>query len=136
MPKRPVISDGGDRASYAPALDVVQMPYRETFRSTEDYYSVLFHELGHSTGHKSRLDRKEIEDFAAFGDETYSKEELTAEMCAAFLCGHVGIVERTIDNSAAYIKGWTKKLKDDPKIVMNASTKAARAAEYVLGNVR
>jgi antirestriction protein ArdC len=97
----------------------------------EFFYSVLFHELGHSTGHKSRLARKDFCE-ASFGSETYSKEELVAEMTAAFLCGVNQIELKTIDNSAAYIKSWLKKLKDDPKMVVLAAAQAQKAADYIL----
>ena len=136
MPKRPAIENTWQRAFYSPGKDFVGMPAPETFRSAEDYYSVLFHELTHSTGHESRLNRKGVSgtngEWSPFGSQSYSQEELVAEMGAAFLCGQVGIVERTIDNSAAYIKSWLERLKDDRKLVIYAAAQAQKAADFIL----
>ena len=87
----------------------------------------------HSTGHKDRLNREGIEAFQGFGSKSYSKEELVAEMGAAMLCGHVGIENKTVDNSAAYIKSWLHKLKDDNTMVLKAAGKAQKAADHILG---
>lgn len=137
MPRRPEIKHGLDRAFYSPAGDYVGMPSAERFRSGEDYYSVLFHELTHSTGHESRLNRKSVSGsdghWSAFGSQSHSKEELVAEMGAAFLCGHAGIVERTLENSAAYVQGWLGRLKDDPKLVVQAAAQAQKASDFILG---
>jgi len=137
MPKCPEIQHGLNRAFYSPVKDMVGMPQPEQFKSAEDYYSVLFHELTHSTGHQSRLNRKGVTrsegKLAAFGSDPYAKEELVAEMGAAFLCGQAGIVERTMDNSAAYIASWLERLKNDSKLVVQAAAQAQRAADYILG---
>jgi len=138
MPHRPEINNGLNRAVYSPLSDTVGMPSPETFKSAEAYYSVLFHELTHSTGHESRLNRKGVSrtegKLAAFGSgsDPYAKEELVAEMGAAFLCGQAGIVERTMDNSAAYIASWLQRLKNDPKLVVQAAGQAQKAADYIL----
>lgn len=136
MPKCPTILHGGDRACYSPSLDVVKMPELGTFRSAEDYHNVLFHELTHSTGHESRLKRKGVSgsdgEWSAFGSTPYAREELVAEMGAAFLSGHAGIVERTLDNSAAYVAGWLSRLKDDSKLVVVAAAQAQRASDFIL----
>jgi antirestriction protein ArdC len=136
MPKRPVIKRGQAQAFYSPADDYVGMPSPEQFRTGEDYYSVLFHELTHSTGAECRLNRKGVSgtdgQWSAFGSQSYSKEELVAEMGAAFLCGHAGIVERTIENSASYIANWLSKLKDDAKLVVQAAAQAQKAADFIL----
>ena len=133
MPKRPEITYNDQRAYYIPSKDSVNMPKMETFDGSEEYYSTLFHELTHSTGHESRLNRKGIiSGIAAFGTQDYSKEELVAEMGAAFLCGHCQIDNKTIDNSAAYIKSWLKKLKDDPKMVILAAAQAQKATDFIL----
>ena len=136
MPKRPEIRHGGGRACYSLSLDRVDMPQPETFRSGQDYYSVLFHELTHSTGHESRLNRKGVSasdgEWSAFGSTPYAREELVAEMGAAFLSGHAGIVERTISNSAAYIQSWLQRLKDDARLVVQAAAQAQKAADYIL----
>lgn len=134
MPQRPEITYNDQRAYYTPSKDRVNMPKMETFDGAEEYYSTLFHELTHSTGHESRLNRKGIiSGIAAFGTKEYSKEELVAEMGAAFLCGHCQIDNKTIDNSAAYIKSWLKKLKDDPKMVILAAAQAQKAVDFILG---
>jgi antirestriction protein ArdC len=136
MPKLPPVQHGGDRAAYSPALDLVLMPAPETFRTGEHYYSVLLHELTHATGHQSRLNRKGVAgsegEWSAFGSTPYAKEELVAEMGAAFLCGHAGIVERTIDDSAAYIAGWLERLKEDNRLIVQAAAQAQKAADYIL----
>lgn len=136
MPGRPKINTGGDRAFYRPSMDEVTMPERERFAAQALYYSVLFHELTHATGHAGRLGRAGVTEAVGFGSTNYSKEELVAEMGAAFLCGVAGIENRTVDTSAAYIKGWLKKLKDDPKMVVLAASQAQRAADYILGAAR
>jgi antirestriction protein ArdC len=137
MPKLPPVQHGGDRACYSPALDMVRMPAPETFQTGEHYYSVLLHELTHATGHQSRLNRKGVAgsegEWSAFGSTPYAKEELLAEMGAAFLCSHAGIVERTIDNSAAYIAGWLERLKDDNRLVVQAAAQAQKASDFILG---
>lgn len=130
----PRLRHGGPRAFYTPTLDYVQMPDRETFRSPEGYYSTLFHELAHSTGHASRLDRfKDGALCSPFGSEDYSKEELTAEMSAAFLCAESGIAnDATLNNTVAYIQSWLKALKNDRQMVITAAQRAQRAADYIL----
>jgi antirestriction protein ArdC len=137
MPKRPEIKTGLDRAFYSPSGDFVGMPSPEQFRTGEDFYSVLFHELTHSTGHETRLNRKGITgtdgEWSSFGSTPYAKEELVAEMGAAFLCGQVGIVERTLDNSAAYVSSWLQRLKDDRRLVVHAAAQAQKAADFILG---
>jgi antirestriction protein ArdC len=137
MPKKPDIQFGGGRACYSPSLDVVNMPKPEHFRSGQDYYSVLFHELTHATGHASRLNRKGIGgtdgEWSAFGSTPYAREELVAEMGAAFLSGHAGIVERTLDNSAAYLQAWLERLKEDRRLIVQAAAQAQRAADFILG---
>ena len=132
MPKRPEIQHGGDAAFYRPTADTVTMPHRNRFSWSAEYYSTLFHELAHATGHPSRLNRPGITEQAAFGTQTYSKEELVAEMSAAFLCGHCRIEQTTLTNSAAYIAGWLKKLQDDRRLVVHAAAAAQKAADFIL----
>lgn len=120
--------NGGNRAYYAPALDAVRMPKMGQFDSSESYYHTLFHELAHSTGHDSRLKRN----LALMGKEDYSKEELVAEMSAAFLSGEAGI-EFKVDQTAAYIQSWLKVLKDDKKFVVSAAAQAQKASDRILG---
>jgi antirestriction protein ArdC len=128
------VTHGGSRAYYQPSSDSIRMPDRETFDGSAEYYSTLFHEFTHSTGHKSRLNRAGITETHFFGDEIYSKEELVAEMGAAMLCGVIGIENKTIKNSASYIQSWLAKLKDDKKLVIHAAAAAQKAADFILGN--
>lgn len=125
----PTVTWGGDRACYSPTLDAVRMPPRESFAVREAVYATLFHELAHSTGHESRLNR----DIAnVFGSHQYSKEELVAEMTAAFLCADAGIdTDGLLDNSAAYVKSWIRALRGDSKLVVAAATAAQRAASFI-----
>lgn len=129
----PEVRDGGNRAQYVPSQDVIDMPPRESFESEEAYYATRFHEMVHSTGHGTRLDRPGVTKLDYFGSHQYSYEELVAECGSAFLCGEAGILNTTIDNTAAYIAGWVKKLQSEPKWVVKAGGEAARAADYILG---
>ena len=125
---------GGDSAHYSPPLDKVVMPSISSFNSSPSFYKTYFHEMIHSTGHKSRLDRKGITDFDSFGSDQYSKEELIAELGAAFLASITGCWgAKQEKNSAAYLKSWTRALKDDKTMIINAASAAQRAAEHILG---
>jgi antirestriction protein ArdC len=130
----PKLNFGGDRACYSPSGDWIQMPERQAFDSTAEYYSTLFHEVGHSTGHKSRLKRDGIVENHYFGDALYSKEELIAEMTAAMLAAISGIDQSsTFNNSVAYIRNWIGVLKGDTKLVVQAAGAAQRAADLIQG---
>jgi len=131
MPLKPDMRHGGNDACYSPMLDYVKLPEPSAFQSPEEYYSTAFHELTHSTGHAIRVGRKGILEPSYFGSHSYSKEELVAEMGAAFLCGHAGI-ESTIENSAAYIQGWLKALKNDKTLLIHAAAQAQKAADYIM----
>lgn len=127
---KPVVNHGYANACYTPATDTVQMPSPPSFESVESYYATLFHEFGHATGHETRLNR----DLSGnFGDTSYGKEELIAEMTSAFLCAHCRIDNSTIDQSAAYLSNWIKAIKQDNKLVVHAAGAARKAAEMVLG---
>lgn len=130
MPQRPTLTHGGDSAYYAPAIDVVNLPAFESFKSAEGYYSTAFHELAHSTGHESRLGRVSS---TSFGSESYAGEELVAELTAAFLMGEAGLGERTIEQRAAYIANWLQVFKSDPKVLIRSSGAAQRAADFIVG---
>jgi antirestriction protein ArdC len=129
----PRLVHGGDVAFYSPLEDKVQVPHRESFRGGAEFYSTLFHEMTHSTGHKSRLNREGVVEGHAFGDELYAAEELIAEMGAAMLCGLAGVEQVTLGNSAAYIANWRKVLAADPRCVVNAAAKAQRACDLITG---
>ena len=133
MPQRPVIKHGMAHAFYSPREDYVGLPVRERFECAEGYYATLFHELVHATGHESRLNRATLTEKAGFGSNPYSKEELIAEMGAAFLCGQAEIGERTIDNSAAYLKNWLEQLRNDRTLIVQAAAHAQKAADFILG---
>ena len=126
-------SFGGDRAYYSPKKDFVALPDRKSFASDGEFYSTFFHELGHSTGHADRLNREGIVENHYFGSELYSEEELVAELTAAFLSGETGILPTTVNNSTAYIQSWLKVLKNDPKMVVKAASKAQKAADLIIG---
>jgi antirestriction protein ArdC len=132
MPNKPEIRHGGNKACYSPVLDHVKLPQPEAFESPEEYYSTAFHELTHATGHASRVGRKGILEPSFFGSHEYSKEELVAEMGAAFLCGYAGIEQKVLDNSAAYIAGWLKALKNDKTLLIHAAAQAQKASDYIL----
>jgi len=129
----PLLVEGGARACYQPSTDQVFMPERDRFESAAGYYSTAFHELTHSTGHAKRLARKDLLEFHAFGDPSYSREELVAEMGAAMLCGVVGIEQLTVPNSAAYMASWLDKLRGDRRLVVTAAAQAQKAADLIRG---
>lgn len=129
----PTIGHGGSRAFYRPLNDSVRLPEPTRFASSEEYYSTLFHELAHSTGHSSRLDRGIDTNLQPFGSPDYGKEELVAEMAAAFLSAYAGIKPVTIENQAAYLQGWLKQLRGDKRLVITAAGAAQRAADWIRG---
>jgi antirestriction protein ArdC len=132
MPEKPSINYNGKEAYYHAADDNISIPPVELFHSDEEYYATLFHELAHSTGHTTRLNRSELMQSDGFGKVEYSKEELTAELSAAFLCAISGIEQQTITNSAAYIQSWLKVLRNDKKLILKAATQAQAAADFIL----
>ena len=130
----PSLEHSSDHPCYSPTIDKVTIPKPQWFTSTEDYYGILFHELTHSTGHKSRLNRKGITEGIAFGSECYGKEELVAEMGATFLAAECRIDSPSVqENEAAYLAGWLKTIKGDVKLVVQASSQAQKAADLILG---
>ncbi|VGO17710.1 DNA primase TraC [Pontiella desulfatans] len=135
MPCPPRVAHGRRQASYCPPTDTVSMPSPETFVSGESYFSALLHECVHATGAAKRLARKAIMEPNRFGSDPYAKEELVAELGAAFLCGHCGILPKTEENSAAYLKGWLARLKAEPSMLITAGSQAQKAYDYVLGNL-
>jgi antirestriction protein ArdC len=132
MPNPPAFEQDA-QAAYIPSRDTVAMPSRVAFDSQAEYYSTLFHELTHATGHAKRLAREGFDSPQMFGSESYSREELIAEMGSAMLCGIAGIGQATISNSAAYLQSWIKRLKADSRLVVSAASAAQRAADYIRG---
>ena len=125
------ITHEGTRAFYAPNPDAITLPPPETFKSWAGYYTSAFHEMGHSTGHKSRLDR----DMAA-KVHTYAKEELVAEFTACFLSAECGFARETFGNSVSYLKVWVSKLKEQPKMLAWAAQAAQRATDRILATTQ
>lgn len=124
-----------NKAFYSPLKDYIEVPCKEQYKDIMEFYSTLFHEMVHSTGHKDRLGRLDCSvKLASFGSEDYSKEELIAEIGSAFLMNHIGIETfKTFNNSAAYIQSWLTVLKNDNRFIVSASSKAEKAMKYILG---
>lgn len=123
-----------NEAYYSPSEDKVVCPLREQFENVGEYYSTLFHETTHSTGAPSRLNRDKAN---KFGDEKYSKEELVAEMGAAYSLGRLGIEnDYTKKNSAAYLQGWLQALKNDKNLFVGACSRAEEAVNFIFDGVK
>ena len=121
----------GDRACYKPSTDEIVLPLRKQFVSTAEYYSTVFHELTHSTGYPSRLNR--LNRAAFFGTEEYSKEELVAEIGAAALINHCGMESSSsFRNNTAYIQNWLSVLRGDKRFIVSAAGKAEKAVSLIL----
>ena len=123
----------GDRACYSPALDRVTLPLREQFSDAAEYYSTMFHEYGHSTGHKSRLNRFTTGAAAAFGSGDYGREELVAELTSACILNTAGIeTPQSFKNSAGYLQGWLKAIRGDNRLIVSAAGKAEKAVALIM----
>jgi antirestriction protein ArdC len=129
---RPEIKYGFTKACYNPIEDVIKMPNKTAFVSQENFYNVLFHEEIHGSGAESRLNRKTLTTPAPFGSKSYAREELIAEMGAAYLCGISGIAHATIENSAAYIQGGRDSISKDSRLVVLAATQAQKAVNFIM----
>jgi len=132
MPSPPEIVRTGSKAYYSPITDRITLPPRELFESAAEEAATTLHELSHSTGHERRLGREGITEVAPFGSAVYSREELVAELSAAFLCAEAGISNAVIRNQAAYIAGWLQRLRDDRRLIVQAAAQAQKAADYIL----
>jgi antirestriction protein ArdC len=132
MIHKPKLFHKENKAYYNPILDLVNMPPKKNFESDESYYGTLFHELIHSTGHTSRLNRKGLLEMAEFGSEPYSFEELVAEIGACYLESFGGISGSRFEQNVSYINSWLKRLKDDKKLIILASAAAQKATDYIL----
>ena len=127
------IQDGSGRAYYTPMLDRITMPSRRQFPKVEEYYSTFFHEMIHSTGHESRLKRFENPDQLIFGSQSYSKEELVAEIGSNMILSVLGIEDESQqENSVAYLYGWLSKIKEDPKLITHAAQQAQKSCDFLL----
>lgn len=122
-----------DKAFYAPTFDYIEVPCKEQYERIEEFYSTLFHEMIHSTGHYTRLNRLESGASARFGSAIYSKEELIAEIGSAMVLNRLEIeTEKTFKNSTAYIQSWLRVLRNDNKFIVSASSRAEKAVKYIL----
>ena len=139
MAQKPSLNHGGGRAYYNPPMHHVQMPNKDTFNASgkiveDDYYKTLYHELMHSTGHQDLLNRKTLTGVASFGDETYSQEELVAEIGAMMMVSKLNLKPSdNVTNSKAYINGWVKHLKNHKKEVLFACSQAQKGVQFILG---
>lgn len=123
-----ILHKAQSKAFYSPSNDQIVMPLKDQFKTDQGYYSTLLHELGHWTGHESRLNR----DFSKkFGDSQYAFEELVAELTSAFLCNYTGIEDQPRDDHAKYLKSWVKVLKDDTKNILKAASLAEKAFSFI-----
>lgn len=121
-----------NQAYYQPATDTVVVPLISQYDDLGEYYSTTFHELTHSTGNPSRLNR--IDAVSHFGSADYSREELVAELGSSYLVNHCGLeTSASFKNSAAYIQGWLRALKSDKKFIVMAAGKAEKAVKMILG---
>ncbi|MGB0903057.1 ArdC family protein [Halocynthiibacter sp.] len=125
-------AEGGYKAFYSPKFDQVQMPKIEHFQSAERFYSTLYHELCHATGHVKRCDRSKEKAGSKFGNAAYSQEELCAEIGAAFLGAQLGFEPGHIEDSAAYIASWLEVLRNDKRAIVRAAAAGQRAADYLM----
>lgn len=128
----PKIIQGSDSAYYEPKFDLVCIPNPRTFFNDHQFYSTLYHELVHSTGHTKRLGRHEKIKDHKFGSQDYSQEELVAEMGAAYLCGLTDMGQQTLENNVAYIKSWIRTFKNDSKVLIMAAAQAQKAVDYII----
>ena len=131
MPNCPRIQHKEPKAYYQVVEDFINMPKRKAFKTDSGYYSTLFHELVHSTGHDSRVAREGVVEMSEFGDEMYSKEELVAEIGTCYLLAYANVTGE-FKNSTAYIQGWLSKLQNDKLMIFKAASEAQKAVNYIL----
>lgn len=131
----PRVRHDSDAAFYIPKQDMIHLPKRTTFHSASEYYATRFHEMIHSTGHESRLDRWDGTRFV-FGEHAYGREELVAELGNAYLSGEAGILPATLENSGAYLRSWLATIREDARAVVVAATAAQKAADLILNRTK
>nr|WP_091698019.1 zincin-like metallopeptidase domain-containing protein [Algoriphagus locisalis] len=133
MLRAPELVHTGSSAYYRADLDQITMPEKRLFASAEQYFGVLYHEICHSTGHPSRLNRVGVSEPQQFANGFYAKEELIAEMGAGYLNNFTGILDQNLlENSAAYIQNWLNELRNDRHLLIEAASKAQKAVDYIL----
>jgi len=136
MKNPPQFQVAGSMACYSPAHDTVHVPPRDQVSSGVEWAGMVIHEGAHSTGHKDRLNRKEVQpgSMPPFGSPDYSREELVAELTTAYVCGYMGIATpEYMRSSDGYLQSWLSALKDDPKALILAGARAQKAMDYILG---
>jgi len=130
MKNRPILLHGGNKASYTPKTDTIQLPPLNSFETSNNYYCTQYHELTHATGAEKRLNRTMNTNNQS---GSYAREELTAELGASILCHQTGINnEKLFKNNTAYIQNWLKALKNDKTLIIKASSQAEKATQYIL----
>lgn len=129
----PIDHNSDNRAYYMPSMDRISIPEMVQYKDASSYYSVALHEVAHSTGHASRLNREGITAAGGMGSDTYPYEELVAETGSSFVCGDLGLSNDTVmANHASYITSWAARIKDDPKVLFKAFAEAEQAADWVM----
>jgi antirestriction protein ArdC len=134
MPNAPKIVHKKPDAFYVPSEDYINVPKLKTFKEPDEYYGTLFHELVHSTGHTSRLNRKEVMENPKYGSEHYSLEELVAEIGSCYLKSFTGLDIADMNQNASYISSWLNVLKNDKRFILKASSRSQQAVEYILNS--
>lgn len=132
----PLTHNASSSAYYVPMTDSINMPVIDSFKDADSYYKTLFHEISHSTGHKTRLNRKGITDVSSKGSDQYAKEELIAEITSLYMSGVCGLDPQDhFDNSQAYLNGWIKRIKsfkgNEEKLIVSAMTQASKSADLI-----
>jgi antirestriction protein ArdC len=122
------IKYGSDRACYIPAADIINLPAAGQFKTQDAMYSTAFHEIGHWTGAKHRLDRNLS---TRFGDDAYAFEELVADLCAAFVCADLGVHSELPQDHVKYVASWAARLKSDKRAIYKAASLAQAARDYI-----
>lgn len=135
MPNPPKIEHKKQEAFYVPATDIINMPRMKSFKASEDYYATLFHELIHSTGHTSRLNRDEVMRSDGYGNDKYAMEELVAELGSCYLRSLCNLDIKDMSQNASYIKGWLDVLKGDKRFIIKAASKAQQGVNYIINPV-
>lgn len=128
----PINMEHGDRTFYSPAKDYIRVPLKGQFKNGETFYSTLIHEMAHSTGHESRLNRDQKN---IFGDPKYAKEELVAEFTAAVTCQSLGISSTVQEENAQYLKGWLGAIKEEPNFLLSVLSDVSKATDMITSNV-
>jgi len=129
--------EGSDKAFYSPSRDYIRVPAKSQFKDLDEFYNTIFHEIAHSTGHPSRLNRFKENETNIFGSESYSKEELVAELASAMILGNLNIENKKVEkNSVAYLHGWMQAIKEDINLIISACSKAQKASDFILSNIQ